>query len=303
MRESGQTTMFDLFGETVDTPLPTLELEQVEAPRGELLAWEKEVLGVYVSEHPFTAAAAALSSHVTAVCGEVTAEMAGREVVLAGMVSSTRNLYTREGRTFCAAIIEDLSGNVEVTVWPDQFEQTRDLWTEGNILIVLVRIRERNERLQVSVQQVALYQAGGPGTEPFLIPEWVRKGRDENGAQGQQFSRVRSEARQQPSRNSQTAPVSRRMLVSVRETEDETADRERLAGLMATLVDFPGEDEVRLVVHTRVGDKVELALPTAKACEELRVRMAEVLQGSGEARLDQSRGGEPVAVSQPVTGD
>jgi DNA polymerase-3 subunit alpha len=278
-------------------------LDQVEAPRAELLAWEKEVLGVYVSEHPFTAAAAALSSHVTAVCGEVTAEMAGREVVLAGMVSSTRNLYTREGRTFCAAIVEDLSGNVEVTVWPDQFEQTRDLWTEGNILIVLVRIRERNERLQVSVQQVALYQAGGPGTEPFLIPEWVRKGRDENGAQGQHWNHVRSGARQQPSRNSQTVPVSRRMLVSVRETEDEAADRERLAGLMATLVDFPGEDEVRLVVHTRVGDKVELALPAAKACEELRVRMLEVLQGSGEARLDQSRGGEPVAVSRPVTGD
>ena len=114
------------------------------------------------------------------------------------------------------------------------------------------------------MQQVAIYQAGGPASEPFLIPEWVSKGRDENGAQGQQWNHARSGARQQPSRNSQTAPVSRRLLVSVRETEDEAADRERLAGLMAALVDFPGEDEVRLVVHTRVGDKVELALPRPK---------------------------------------
>ena len=89
--------------------------------RSEMLAWEKEMLGVYVSEHPFAGAAAALSQHVTAVCNEVTLELAGREVVLAGMVASTRNLLTREGKTFCAATIEDLSGSVEVTVWPDLY--------------------------------------------------------------------------------------------------------------------------------------------------------------------------------------
>jgi DNA polymerase-3 subunit alpha len=302
MRESGQTTMFDLFGESVDTPLPTLDMEQAEVSRAERLAWEKEVLGVYVSEHPFSAAAAALSTHITAVCGEVTAEMAGREAVLAGMVTATRNLFTREGRTFCAAVVEDLSGNVEVTVWPDQYEQTRDLWVEGNILIILARIRERGERLQVSVQQVALYQAGGPGTEPFLIPEWVRKGRAGTEARDRQPPSPRPAAGQPSSRGGQSVPVSRRLLISLRETEDEAADRERLADLMAALVDFPGEDELRLVVHTRVGEQVELALPAARACEELRARVADVLLEWGEARLEQTRAGEPLAASRPVSG-
>jgi DNA polymerase III subunit alpha len=302
MRESGQTTMFDLFGESVDTPLPTLEMEQAEVSRAERLSWEKEVLGVYVSEHPFSAAAAALSTHITAVCGEVTAEMAGREVVLAGMVSATRNLFTREGRTFCAAVVEDLSGNVEVTVWPDQYEQTRDLWVEGNILIILARIRERGERLQVSVQQVALYQAGGPGTEPFLIPEWVRKGRAGTEARDRQPPFPRPAARQPSPRSGQSAPVSRRLLISLRETDDEAADRERLANLMAALVDFPGEDELRLVVHTRVGERVELALPPARACDELRARVADVLLEWGEARLEQTRAGDPLAASRPVSG-
>ena len=166
---------------------PSLELEPAEASRAEMLAWEKEMLGVYVSEHPFAGAAAALSQHVTAVCNEVTLELAGREVVLAGMVASTRNLLTRDGKTFCAATIEDLSGSVEVTVWPDLFEQTRDLWNEGNILILLARIRERGERLQVSAQQVAIYQAGGPASEPFMIPEWIRK--DRNAAEGRAAGR------------------------------------------------------------------------------------------------------------------
>jgi DNA polymerase III subunit alpha len=274
MRESGQTTMFDLFGESVNAPLPSLELEPAEAPRAEILAWEKELLGVYVSEHPFAGAAAALSQHVTVVCNEVTAELAGREVVLAGMVAGTRNLLTREGKTFCAATIEDLSGSVEVTVWPDQYDQTRDLWNEGNILMLLARVRERGERLQVSVQQVAIYQAGGPASEPFLIPEWIRRERTGGNAP--------------PSRRSAPAATSpqRRLLIAIRETHDEEEDRSRLADLMAALNDFPGSDEMRLMVRTRDDQQVELALPPARACEELRARVADLFHDRGDVRLD-----------------
>jgi DNA polymerase-3 subunit alpha len=53
LRESGQSTMFDLFGSQVDTPLPALELEPSPARKEDMLAWEKELLGVYVSDHPF----------------------------------------------------------------------------------------------------------------------------------------------------------------------------------------------------------------------------------------------------------
>ena len=288
LRESGQTTMFDLFGDSVDAPLPSLELEPAEGSRAEMLAWEKELLGVYVSEHPFAGAASALSQHVTAVCSEVTLELAGREVVLAGMVASTRNLLTREGKTFCAATIEDLSGSVEVTVWPDLFDQTRDLWNEGNILILLARIRERGDRLQVSAQQVAIYQAGGPASEPFAIPEWIRK--DRNVAQG---ANSRSPRRESVSR--QPVAVQQRLLVALRETHDEEADRSRLAGLMTALGDFPGGDEVRLIVHMRDDQRVELALPTARACDELCARVADLLGDCGEARLEISGGVEAAA--------
>ncbi len=282
MRDSGQTTMFDLFGQSVSTPLPGLELEPAEAPRAEMLAWEKEMLGVYVSEHPFAGAAATLSQHVTAVCNEVTLELAGRDVVLAGMVASTRNLLTRDGKTFCAATIEDLSGSVEVTVWPDLFEQTRDLWGEGNILILLARIRERGDRLQVSAQHVALYQTGGPAAEPFAIPEWIRRDRPASNARYAPPNR----------RGGGAAPDSlpRRVLIALRETHDEEEDKQRLAGLMTALGDFPGGDEVRLVVHTRDNQQVELSLPRARACEELCGRLAGLFGDSGEVRLSLATG-------------
>ena len=292
MRESGQTTMFDLFGETVEAPLPMLELERAEVPGREMLEWEKEVLGIYVSEHPFTAAAADLAAHVSAVCGEVNAEMAGREAVLAGIVVSTRSLFTREGKLFCAATLEDLSGSVEVTVWPDLYEQTRDLWAEGNILIVLVRVRERNERLQISAQQVALYQAGV--SEPLLLPSWVQKGRE--AASSPTRSAANPAPRAKPPSPAETPASSpsnerppRRLVISLRETEDEAADRGRLLDLMQALVAFPGEDEVRLRVHTRHGEEVELTLPSAAFCDGLHAGLAQALGEWGEARIEELR--------------
>ncbi len=175
LKESGQSTMFDMFGDSVATPLPALDMVDADVTKAEMLAWEKELLGVYVSEHPFTAAAATTGKHVSALISEVTAELDGREVVIAGMVGGIRHLATKAGKPFIAVMIEDLSGTTEVTVWGDVYEPTRDLWQAGNILLMLVRVREWNERLQVAVQQVSLVQAadGTISHEHFSIPDWL----------------------------------------------------------------------------------------------------------------------------------
>ncbi len=173
LRETGQTTMFDLFGEQVATPLAGFDLESLPIPRQEILAWEKELLGVWLSEHPFTRAASTLAPYVTALCSEVTPELAaeappqGRDLVLAGMVGSTRRLTTRDGRSFIAAELTDLAGSLEVTVWPDVYERTPELWTAGSVVLVQVRVRERGDRVTAGVQQVVPYK------EDFLPPPWA----------------------------------------------------------------------------------------------------------------------------------
>ncbi len=62
---------------------------------------------------------------------------------------------------------------------------------------------------------------------------------------------------------------------------------ERLSAIMAALADFPGEDEMRLVVHTRDGEDVPMALPPARACPELRDHLASLVGQSGEVRLEE----------------
>ena len=73
--------------------------------------------------------------------------------------------------------------------------------------------------------------------------------------------------------------------ITLEETEDEAADRARVAALVACLRDFPGDDPVRLRVRQADGQEVELALPSARACEELRGRLIEVVGERSEVQL------------------
>ncbi|HXH21377.1 MAG TPA: DNA polymerase III subunit alpha, partial [Dehalococcoidia bacterium] len=177
LRETGQATMFDLFGSEVATPLAGIDLQSAPVPKQEVLAWEKELIGVWLSEHPYKAAASVLAQHVSALCSEITPEMLedmpaqGREVVVAGIVGSQRRLATRDGRPFIAAEIEDLSGTLEVTVWPDVYERTADLWKHGNILLLQLRVRERGDRLTAGVVDVVPYSEG------FVPPDWASESR------------------------------------------------------------------------------------------------------------------------------
>ncbi|HWO93307.1 MAG TPA: DNA polymerase III subunit alpha, partial [Dehalococcoidia bacterium] len=174
LRETGQSTMFDLFGDTQSFPLPALDLQPLETPLTEALAWEKELLGVHVSEHPLTRAAAALAPYVTTMASEIGPDMAGRDAVLAGSVERVRLLSTKQGRPFCAVELEDFSGSVEVTVWPDVYEPTADLWQQGNILLAYVRVRERDDRVNLAVQRVAQYLPDSEQLALDLDPaEWT----------------------------------------------------------------------------------------------------------------------------------
>ena len=132
LRESGQTSMFDLFGNEVATPTPLIEEhdeESIDVTPSEQLHWERELLGAYVSQHPLQAAAQALQPHVTNSLSELQEDLIGQTVTVAGLVNNVRQLTTRKGDQFCAVEIEDLSGVQELTVWPEQWRATKAIWT------------------------------------------------------------------------------------------------------------------------------------------------------------------------------
>lgn len=159
LRDSGQSTMFDLFGEEVATPTALLELQAgIDATAQEQLNWERELLGAYVSQHPLQSAARALQGRVNAQLSDLTEENSGNTHTVIGMVGSIRSLTTRKGESFAAVNIEDLSGSAELTVWPDLWAATKSVWQPNQIVIATINVRLRGDRLTLAVDSVEAWQ-------------------------------------------------------------------------------------------------------------------------------------------------
>ena len=269
-KQAGQFSLFDGLAPEEKPSLQGVQLEPVpEATQQQKLGWEKELLGIYLSEHPFARAAQELGSLLTCSIVELNAELSGREVVVGGLVSNTRTLTTRDGRQFIAAEIEDLTGSIEVTVWPETYESTRDLWRTGEIVVASVRVRENNDRLQIAVQRVQ--QWGGASFDPqALFPEpgsEPQRGYRRNGNGNGKPRNGNGNGSAQPEQRS--TPEQARMRIVIDETEDPDGDGERLNALMAALRDYPGGDPVRLSIRQLDGRQIDMELPAARYCDEL----------------------------------
>ena len=255
LRETGQSTMFDLWGEKTPVPLPGLELEPAEISLRERLGWEKELSGVYLSEHPFSSVAASFGSETT-LCGQIDAELEGQVVAVAGMVAQVSNLFTRDRKPFISAILEDLSGQIEVMVWPRIYESTVDLWMEGNILLVEGKVRVREDRVQVQCDKVSLHQPSEEAPAPTAKPV--------------------IEEPKAPS----VPVITRRLTLTLRQTADRQNDTVVLRKVMTVLKDYPGKDEAKLEIVN--GERTtHLRLPKTGYCPELHQRLAGLVGEAG----------------------
>ena len=253
LRETGQSTMFDLWGATTPAPLPNLDLQAAEISVKEKLAWERELMGVYLSEHPFTAFAAKVAAENTTLCGHIDAELSGQTIVVAGMVATVHQSFTRDRRPFASVVLEDLEGRVEVMVWPKVYASTKELWQEANILLVEGKVRVKDERVQLSCESVRRYQ-----------PEAAEKDKP-----------VLAEEPPPPNK-------SRRLVISITQTSDAETDIVYLRKLIDTLRNFPGGDEVKLCVtnEERVFN-LKLSNILINYCPELHQRLVELVGEEG----------------------
>ncbi len=158
-RESGQVGLFASIGlgaEIVATPV-----SGPEAPRKELLSWEKELLGIYLSEHPLQEVAARMGDVVTAYLAELKEEEDGDLVTVACVVTSARKHITKDKKLMMFAQVEDLTGAVEVTIFPRTYEATAAVWNTDEILLVLGRVEKRDEAPKILVEHAVPFNEQG----------------------------------------------------------------------------------------------------------------------------------------------
>ena len=186
-RVSGQTSLFDMGAEDAaafERPLP----ETSEVPVRERLRWEKELLGLYLSEHPMGEVAEQVGQFVNAYSSDLRDEsLDGQRVVVGGIVTGVRMVVTKAKASMAIVTIEDLQGSVEVVVFPRLYEQTAPTWVEGRILLIAGRIDHKGEEISLLADLVADWDdavAKGPDSFAREVAAGDRGGRRRPAGQG-----------------------------------------------------------------------------------------------------------------------
>ncbi len=159
--EVGQMSMFEGSAEALLPRTP-----QPEIPQKRRLAWEKELLGVYVSEHPLQTIAQDLKEADVTLCGEIEESMNGQQVTIGGMVTQVRRIITKKGEPMAFARLEDLQGDMEVVVFPRVYEGTKELWVPEKVLLVKGKVELNNETAKLICHEAVDFQKQAPEESP-----------------------------------------------------------------------------------------------------------------------------------------
>src|SRR6202158_1676641 len=143
-RESGQISLLEMVG-SPETEANDYGLLIDVAPMAgeEKLRLEKELLGLYLSDHPLRRISAELAKLCDTQAVEVTSALQDTEVRVAGLVREVRRVVTRKGQIMAYAQLEDLTGSVDIVLFPRVFEQTRLLFEPDKVVVVAGKVDAR----------------------------------------------------------------------------------------------------------------------------------------------------------------
>jgi DNA polymerase-3 subunit alpha len=270
----GQISMFDAGG--FDAPVagsilyPLPEVEEVS--RREILSWEKELVGVYASEHPMQPLLNKLSDSVTCFLGQIDETMAGQKVSVAGMVNWVRQIYTKNGKPMAFVELEDVQGAIEVIVFPRTYEETHEIWEKEKVVIVRGRVDIK----------------GGNG--PKIICEKVDDNITRVGPELEVTQTHLSQALSVPAPDLESTSTSSQSVhhlqITVSRSGDAQHDRQRLRSVYELVTSFQGQDTFSLSIPNGQG-RLQLDFPnaTTRHCVELEQKLAEML-GATAVRVE-----------------
>jgi len=171
-----------LFGEdteaaeTFDVPVPDGEWEKPA-----LLAFEREMLGLYVSDHPLLGLehilAAATDCSVAQLVGSAVEEPErasrgdrdGQLVTVGGILSGVQRKVTRQGNPWAAATLEDLEGAIEVLFFPSTYQAALTMIIEDSIIVVKGRLDRREDQPKLVAMEVSVPELPTGEDGPFVV--------------------------------------------------------------------------------------------------------------------------------------
>lgn len=181
-RLSGQRSF---FGESEIAPIvpavPQVETGE-EFSKWELLSFEKELLGLYVSGHPLEDVEDRLTLYRSCSLSAVEDAAESQELHVGGRVESVKTINTQGGKVMAFVTLEDLSGEAEVIVFPAQYERFRSLLKRDGLLFVRGQLESRNGRRNLIAEEILPFEELDKKSELHLLLDAERV--DESSLEG-----------------------------------------------------------------------------------------------------------------------
>ena len=138
------SSQVSIFGDGA-MPIASLRLAAVTpATKKERLAWEKELLGLYITEHPMHDFADKLKDKVTFMNKLDPIQLRGHTVSIGGIVSVVKKILTKSGAPMLFVTMEDTTAKTEVLVFPSVFEKNPAIWQADKVLLVRGKLSDKD---------------------------------------------------------------------------------------------------------------------------------------------------------------
>ena len=316
LRDSNQTSMFDLFGESVSAPLTTIVLPPPRATDREKEEWERELLGVSLSSISVLAMilSTADSEHIV-FRSDIEPGMAQQKVSVVGQIASVTQRFTRQNKPFIIAGLGLMDGQIEVFVWEEQIQESESIWEVGQTVAVAGTIRVRDDQISISCTDAGVFSPGSAdSTSDVDSPAKPRVATvyqpDTTTVATIESAQTEPDKKEYMTNNASnggppTGPatngdvpglahskpvVLRQLNLQIRESDNPVNDQMVLDDVKRLLLDYSGADHVMLEIAAQ-GQiyRLEWSSIQVDASDELTGRLRKVLGKSGSATVEPMR--------------
>ncbi|GAA1995386.1 DNA polymerase III subunit alpha [Catenulispora subtropica] len=171
----GQDSLFGSLldgGQEAITGGVEMTFSDIEWDKKVLLGFEREMLGLYVSDHPLSGVEHVLASKADCSIAALTADTEradGSIVTIAGIVSGLARKVTKQGNTWAAAAIEDLEGGIETMFFPQTYQLYATQLAEDAVVVVKGRLDRRDEVPKLIAMEVAMLDISSAGSSAPVV--------------------------------------------------------------------------------------------------------------------------------------
>ena len=163
---------FDLFGGDSVTQVAGLDIEipATEWDKSTLLTFEREMLGLYVSDHPLLGVEHVLRSHTDMSISQLLDD--GPQdgmVTIGGLITGIQRKVSRQGASWAVVNVEDLEGAIEVLFFSNTYNQYALSLTEDRVVVVRGRFSRTDEQVRFTALEMKMPDISAAPTGPLLI--------------------------------------------------------------------------------------------------------------------------------------